>query len=66
MAKATTRVDRDKAAILKTIRTAIRLKHSIQADEEIAITLPKVEKEIDRAVALEEIFEVSIDDYLAV
>jgi len=65
MAKATTRVDRDKAAILKTVRTAIRLKHSIAADQEIATTLPDLEKEIDRAVALEEVFDVSIDEYLA-
>ncbi len=39
-----------KARIIKTYRTTIRLKHSLRADEEIAKTLPLVEKAIDEAL----------------
>lgn len=39
-----------RAQALKAYRTAIRLKHSLRADEEIARTLPAVEAEIDAAL----------------
>jgi hypothetical protein len=39
-----------RAAALKAYRTAIRLKHSLAADAEIAETLPEVEREIDEAL----------------
>lgn len=39
-----------RAAILKAVRSGIRLKHSIRADVEIAETLPRVEGEMDLAL----------------
>ena len=39
-----------RAGILKTWRAAIRLRHSLEADEEIARTLPEVEAVLDRAL----------------
>lgn len=40
-----------KAAVLKSYRAAIRLKHSLAADAEIAETLPAVEQAILTAYA---------------
>ena len=62
---ATTPLSRAKAQMLKSARTAIRLKHSIQADEEIATELPELEKRFDTAMALGQDFEVSFDEFLA-
>jgi hypothetical protein len=39
-----------RAQALKAWRSAIRLKHSLAADEEIARTLPEVEKAINTAL----------------
>lgn len=39
-----------RAQMLKAYRSAIRLKHSLAADAEIAETLPRVEAEIDKAL----------------
>lgn len=39
-----------RAAILKTWRAAIRLKHSLQADAEIAAKLPLIEERINDAL----------------
>jgi hypothetical protein len=39
-----------RAQALKSWRSAIRLKHSLAADEEIARKLPQVEEAIDRAL----------------
>lgn len=39
-----------RARILKAYRTAIRLKHSLRADEEIAQTLPAIQAAIDAAL----------------
>lgn len=39
-----------RAAALKAFRSAIRLKHSIAADAEIARVLPEVEEAIDTAL----------------
>lgn len=41
----------DKESCLKAFRTAIRLKHSLEADREIAQFLPLLEEKIDRAMA---------------
>lgn len=43
-------VEQAKATMVKIIRTAIRLKHSIKADEEINERLPEAEKKFDAAV----------------
>jgi hypothetical protein len=57
--KATTELDRQKTAVLKAYRTAIRLKHALAADEEIAVTLPEVEERMNRALAMGETLELS-------
>jgi hypothetical protein len=44
-------LDRQKASILKAFRTAIRMKHSLRADEEIQRRLPEIEECIDKALA---------------
>ena len=49
--KQLTPLEIQKAQILKAYRVAIRLKHSLAADAEIAETLPKIEKQIDQALA---------------
>lgn len=49
--KQLTPLEIQKAQILKAYRTAIRLKHSLLADQEIAERLPELEKQIDRALA---------------
>jgi hypothetical protein len=45
-----------RAAAIKAARSAIRLKHSIAADEELARRLPEIEAEIDVALLTGEPF----------
>jgi hypothetical protein len=40
----------EKAKILKAARSAIRLKHSLMADEEMYNRLPELERRIDQAL----------------
>lgn len=47
-----------KAAMLKAARAAIRLKHSLAADAEIADRLPQLEQDIDDALAEGKPFEL--------
>ena len=44
------KVDQARANMLKTIRAAIRLKHSIAADEELNEVLPEAEKKFNALV----------------
>jgi hypothetical protein len=44
--------------MLKAARAAIRLKHSLRADDEIARRLPELEAEIDTALASGTPFEL--------
>jgi hypothetical protein len=55
----TTDIERARAKALKTIRAAIRLKHSLAADEEIAKKLPEIEAAFDKAVNDGRPFELS-------
>lgn len=55
----TSEIQRQKAAVLKAYRTAIRLKHSLAADDEIARTLPDVEDKINSALALGNVVELN-------
>ena len=48
--KALTNLEIEKAAMLKSYRASIRLKHAIAADREIAETLPQIERKIDDAL----------------
>jgi histone H3/H4 len=45
-----TELEIQKAAIVKAVRTNIRLKHSLAADKEIAETLHEIEQRIDDAL----------------
>jgi len=44
------KVDQARAEMLKTVRTAIRLKHSLAADRELNEALPRAEKAFNEAV----------------
>lgn len=46
-----TDIEIQKTAVLKAVRAAIRLKHSLAADREIAETLPQIEEDINTALA---------------
>lgn len=48
-----------KAAILKTWRAGIRLKHTIAADREISENLPMIERQLDYALLSGEPFELN-------
>lgn len=54
----TTDLQIQKAAMLKAARAAIRLKHALQADAEIAGALPELEERIDNALAEGQPFEL--------
>lgn len=58
--------DLDRAAVAKTTRTLIRLKHSLRADEEINTILPDRLDEFDAALSRGTIKELTlnIDDVL--
>jgi hypothetical protein len=49
--KASTELQIAKAAYMKAYRAAIRLKYSLDADAEVARTLPVVEERIDKALS---------------
>lgn len=51
------KVDQARANALKTIRTAVRLKHSLMADEELNTVLPAFEKKFNDAVLNDELPE---------
>ena len=40
-----------KADILKAVRAAVRLKHSLRADAELRKVMPEVEAQVDRAIS---------------
>lgn len=44
------KIDQSRANMLKVIRTAVRLKHSIAADEELNEVLPAAQKRFDDAL----------------
>ena len=54
----------EKARILKAVRANIRLKHSLEADEEINAKLPGIEKAIDRAINAGTVYELDIHSVL--
>lgn len=57
--KRLTPIEVRRAQMLKAARTAIRLKHSLAADAEIAEQLPEIEERIDRALATGEVLELT-------
>ena len=55
-----TKTEVERAKIAKAVRTAVRLKHSVAADEEINEVLPVVLKEFDQAIAAGKPFELDV------
>jgi hypothetical protein len=49
--KQLTSIEIEKAAMLKALRSAIRLKHSLLADAELAAKLPELEERINASLA---------------
>jgi len=58
--KPTTKHDIERKRIIKAARTAIRLKHSLAADAEMAVTLPKLEGQLDSALLKGKRLEIDI------
>lgn len=54
----------ERAAMLKIARSAIRLKYSIAADEEIQVKLPELEREINDALNAGEPLRVRFEQYV--
>lgn len=54
------KVEFEKTRMLKAVRTAIRLKYALLADEEINDLLPRFAEQFDRAVAAQEPFVLDI------
>lgn len=57
--KQLTEIEITKAAMLKSYRAAIRMKHSLRADAEIAKALPLLEAKIDNALHNGKTFELN-------
>jgi hypothetical protein len=53
----------DKAKVMKAVRSAVRLRHSIEADYELNEVLPRVEAEFDRALAEGKQFVLDTEAY---
>lgn len=64
--KRKTPAEMERARVVKTARTLVRLKHSLAADEELNTILPDTLDEFDAALARGEIRELraSLDDVL--
>lgn len=52
-------IDQRRADMVKTLRSEIRLKHSLAADNEINEVIPKAVKEFNKAVLRGELPEVN-------
>jgi len=53
-------IDMERLRIVKAVRTAIRLKHSLAGDREINEVLPLVLEEFDRAVSAGQAYELEV------
>lgn len=58
------RVEMERAKIAKAVRNAVRLKHSLLADEEINERLPAVLEQFDRAIVAGKPFELNVASVL--
>jgi len=61
-----TQAEMERAKVAKTVRTIVRLKHSLRADEEINAVLPDTLDEFEAAIARGDLKELttSLDDVL--
>ena len=57
-------LEQQRANALKALRSGIRLKHSLAADEEINQRLPELEARIDAALAAGEPLELTVGQIL--
>ena len=64
MARQRTDVEQLRADVLKAVRTAIRLKHSLAADREMNEVLPEVERELEAAIKSGTGYELDVADFL--
>jgi hypothetical protein len=60
MKQATTKHDIERKRIIKAARTAIRLKHSLAADAEMAQRLPAIEKQLEDALLKGKAVKISV------
>ncbi len=58
-------LDLQKKQLLKAVRSNIRLKYSLLADEELNEKLPEIERQIEVAIQAGEEFELDIASVLA-
>lgn len=58
------RLEVSRAAILKAARAAIRLKHALRADAEINEVLPRLERDINDAMANGQPFIIDLSEVL--
>jgi hypothetical protein len=54
-----TEYDRERAKLVKAVRSTIRLKHSLNADDELADVLPRILQDYDRAIASGQAYELA-------
>jgi hypothetical protein len=59
-----TDIEIERAKVLKVAIAAIRLKHSLRADEEIKRKVPDLEKSFNQAVQAGKVFELDSDSLL--
>ena len=52
------KIEMERAKLLKLYRSMIRAKHALAADEEINETLPRVEEAFNKAVAMGKPFQI--------
>jgi len=57
-------IELQKKRILKVVRSNIRLKHSLAADEELNEKLPEIERRIDVAIQSGTVYELDIKSVL--
>jgi hypothetical protein len=59
-----TEYELEKARIMKAVRVNIRLKHSLNADEELNAKLPELERRIEAAFNAGQVYELDVKSLL--
>lgn len=62
--KQLTDIELTKQQVLKAVRNAVRLRHSLAADRELNEVLPSVALEFEAAVKSGEVYELDVADFL--
>lgn len=58
-------LDLRRAQLLKAVRTMVRLKHAMAADEELNRVLPRIEEQFEKAIRTGKPFELAVHELLA-